>query len=277
LHNFQEHVVSELPGGHSRAGCNGAVEIEGAINGFDAVGLKATSVVRRACKPARCSGRLCKGVCQSEVERMSKTDEYLQEQLIARQAEAALADEETRLQLNGNHRPPGETMAEQIEPATERVENSLITPAEPSAMDALSSLTEDSLGLEPMGGFIGRVDQVNGPGAKQVPEFVSTRYELLVLAKHWLKELLRINFDYYCYQQYCSRESRIRSFASCRIGRIEGILGQEAIDKVEGEVRSELAATVDHVLWNMFLTGEALPRDEHGMPIFPDERDRGPE
>lgn len=43
----------------------------------------------------------------------------------------------------------------------------------------------DNQWLWPTAGFIGCVDEVNGVGAQEIPEFVPTRAELIQLLKYW--------------------------------------------------------------------------------------------
>ena len=130
---------------------------------------------------------------------------------------------------------------------------------------------EDNLWLEPLGGVVGFVEQVNGPGAEECREFVPTKHELSVLAKYWIRERLNADWPVFCYEHYSSKWSRISDFAHRRLARIERILGREAFDAAEAEVKAEFASGVDPRLWNMFVTGKEPARDEQGLPILPNE------
>jgi hypothetical protein len=132
-------------------------------------------------------------------------------------------------------------------------------------------LFEDTLWLEPMEGIVGFVEEVNGPGAEECREFVPTKHELLALAKYWLKEILDANFFFFRCNQSSSRMGRIRYFAHLRLGHIERILGSEALEAADDEVKAEFASGLDPRLWNMFVTRQEPARDKHGFPILPKE------
>ena len=68
------------------------------------------------------------------------------------------------------------------------------------------------------GDFVmGYVDEVNGRGAVAVPEFTATRYELLVLLKHWAEVGIDIPFRWFLYEQVGSSETRQDVFAASRV------------------------------------------------------------
>jgi len=98
-------------------------------------------------------------------------------------------------------------------------------------------LCEDSLWLEPMGGVVGFVEEVNGAGAEECREFVPTKHELSVLAKYWIKESLDADFFFFDRKHSSSRLSRISTFAHCRLCRIERILGSETFKAADTEVK----------------------------------------
>jgi hypothetical protein len=135
-----------------------------------------------------------------------------------------------------------------------------------------SVLAPESEGLGAFGnGFvvIGWVPEVNGEGALEVNEFVPTRHEVSIIARNWLREVRDIRFDFFCYRQSGSRETRVLSFACRRLDSIERILGEVALQQLDRDVMSELEAKVDPQLWKMFLTGEEPERDGKGLPILP--------
>ena len=103
-------------------------------------------------------------------------------------------------------------------------------------------VTHDAYGLGPLGAsflLIGSVDEVNGQGAVEVPEFVPTRFELKIVAEHWNREYLQTSFWCFCVQGSGSREIRIRPFAVPRLNRIESVLGEGALNHVTEDVESE--------------------------------------
>ena len=75
---------------------------------------------------------------------------------------------------------------------------------------------------------LGRVDEVNGPGAMAVPGFVASRAELLVLVKYWFEIWLDVLFDH-VFDQMLSRSTQRRffRFAARRLNRIADALGDE--------------------------------------------------
>ena len=111
--------------------------------------------------------------------------------------------------------------------------------------------------LQGGGIVIGAVDEVNGRGALAVPAFVPTRHELLLLYAHWAETKLHIEFSNFFFMQGCSRNMRIRPFASRRMVRIEEALGDDpALEAAMQEVEKKFSATVSPLAWKVF-TGKA--------------------
>src|SRR5947207_9175119 len=71
-------------------------------------------------------------------------------------------------------------------------------------------------------------DEVNGPDAKEVPEFNATRHELLELVRYWAF----ISLDMADFFLTGSPETTLRSFANRRISRIANLLGEGEVNKV---------------------------------------------
>jgi hypothetical protein len=67
---------------------------------------------------------------------------------------------------------------------------------------------------------------VNDRWARLVEGFVPTEYELVVLAKHYLDEIMEIDLFWRCYHQTGSSEWRIQAFAGRRLDAIEQALGE---------------------------------------------------
>jgi hypothetical protein len=94
------------------------------------------------------------------------------------------------------------------------------------------------------GGFIGYVPQVNGTAAEEVP-LMPTRYEILVLVKHWETAALDYEFgEKFLLQQQCSSGRRIAAFARARIARMREVLGESVTDKAIQEAREAYSAGV---------------------------------
>lgn len=104
-------------------------------------------------------------------------------------------------------------------------------------------------------GPIGHVDEVNGPGAMEVPQFVPTRHELFQLAKYWALTVLDMDFCYFCYQQTGSTEIRLGPFANRRINRIAEYLGASRVQEAWKAAEDEFAKTVDARDWHVFRHG----------------------
>jgi len=116
----------------------------------------------------------------------------------------------------------------------------------------------DSAGLGWWGNqrfVVGYVEEVNGPGAVEIPGFVPTRHELIRLVKYWATVEIELDFDCFVYQCTGSSEIRRGPFASRRIARIAEALGEEEVAKAVREAHSEFAKGIDPRTWNIFLNG----------------------
>lgn len=103
---------------------------------------------------------------------------------------------------------------------------------------------------------IGFVDEVNGPGAAEMPDFVPTRHEVLQLVKFWAEKALDYEFvSEFAFGQYCSSGSRRRHYAWNRIAHITDLLGQEEVKKVIDKVYAEFGKKQDQRWWDIFLHG----------------------
>jgi hypothetical protein len=110
---------------------------------------------------------------------------------------------------------------------------------------------------------IGRIDEVNGSGAEEVP-FAPTKHELIQLVKYWTRTAFDIEYWWFLYQQYGSAESRQQSFAWRRINRIASAIGEADVKKAIDEITEELIK--ENEGWRVFLRGtreerEALQRE----------------
>ena len=112
----------------------------------------------------------------------------------------------------------------------------------------------ESEGLGPMIGkglAVGVVRGVNDATAELVEGFVPTRYELEVLARHYLECIGDIQFMWEAFGQSSSYGIRFWPFANRRLSKIQSILGEEdyreaitsaeeKIDKVLAEIREDV-------------------------------------
>lgn len=124
-------------------------------------------------------------------------------------------------------------------------------------------------------GKVGYVDEVNGPGAKECPDYVPTQHELRELAKYWMREKLSAESSMFLDDQIGSDEMRISSFANRRLCRIEQIISEETINKVFGEVEEEMRKHWGDELWEIFKTGDKGARDRHVALWHGSERTNG--
>ena len=109
---------------------------------------------------------------------------------------------------------------------------------------------------------IGSVDEVNGRGALAVPEFIASRYELLVLLKHWVEVENDIEFWWFCHEQFSSSDTRLRTFAGRRIDRIAEALADEAcVKEAIEEVYEAFGEQNGGLAWKVFRQ-EATPQEE---------------
>ena len=116
-------------------------------------------------------------------------------------------------------------------------------------------VNRDNEWLEPIGGIVGHVSEVNGAGAQEVPGFVPTRHELSVLVKHWMTEIIQYAFWFFCYEQACSSHCRRSSFAGRRIDRIAAFIGNDAVERAIDEAYEEYGQTNNSDAWRIFLHG----------------------
>lgn len=136
--------------------------------------------------------------------------------------------------------------------------DSLMTPTDSpeiaTSWETPNITNRDNAALHPIGP-IGHVDQVNGPGAIEVPEFVPTRHELMQLAKYWATEAIDLNFFMFVHQQTGSDWLRRMHFAYRRMNRIAECLGDAAADQVWEEAEQAFAKTVGARAWRLYREG----------------------
>jgi len=85
---------------------------------------------------------------------------------------------------------------------------------------------------------IGAVRGVNDRWARLVEAFQPTEYELVILGKHYLDEMMEVDFCYRCYGVSGSSEWRTPAFASPRLETIAHALGEE---KFQAAIAKRLA------------------------------------
>lgn len=94
----------------------------------------------------------------------------------------------------------------------------------------------------------------------EVPNFVSTRKELLQIVRYWVKELLELEFVHFRLQISGGVEMLFRAFVEKRIARIANLLGDDAVNQAKEEAYQEFGEDQDPREWNVFLNGSAEER-----------------
>ena len=127
---------------------------------------------------------------------------------------------------------------------SEEINNSETTQAGNTADANNQKLSEDAAGLGPMrlGSIaIGRVDEIVGEGGVEVPGLVDTKYESLVLVRHWAAEIVELDFDYFLYGSTGSSEWRTREYAHRRLNTIAKAIGEEEVKRAFKQAEQDFA------------------------------------
>jgi hypothetical protein len=101
---------------------------------------------------------------------------------------------------------------------------------------------DDREGLEPLRGgrvVIGCVDEVNGRDSIEHPEYHPSRYELMILARHWSKEYLELSWFCWFHETSGSDLYRRSIYYQRRLDRLENILGKEEMAQIVKSVEDE--------------------------------------
>ncbi len=94
----------------------------------------------------------------------------------------------------------------------------------------------------------------------EVPEFIPTRHELLLLVKHWYLDYLDIEWNRFRYGEILIPDDcRDWSFLE-RIRQIEKLLGEEEVEKTIDEAQKSFGRTLDPRYWGVFLHGDEEQR-----------------
>jgi hypothetical protein len=103
---------------------------------------------------------------------------------------------------------------------------------------------------------VGYVDDVNGPGAVEMPGVVATRHELVQLVKYWASIRIDIRFDWFVDQCVGSSETRLESFSGRRIARIAEVLGNDETSAAVQQAYAEYAKNINPRIWEVFINGK---------------------
>ncbi len=99
------------------------------------------------------------------------------------------------------------------------------------------------------------VEEVNGPSAQEVPEYLPTKHGLLLLAEHWAKEAIGIEKYEWLSQQFGSLNYKLRVFAGRRLDRIGQLICQDEVKEVVERVYSTAQQNLPNTLWDAFRRG----------------------
>jgi hypothetical protein len=103
---------------------------------------------------------------------------------------------------------------------------------------------------------VGYLDEVNGPGAVEMPDFVATKHELVQLVKYWASIRIDIRFDWFVDQCVGSSETRLESFSGRRIARIAEVLGNDETSAAVQQAYAEYAKNINPRIWEVFINGK---------------------
>ena len=92
---------------------------------------------------------------------------------------------------------------------------------------------------------IGLVEGVNDASARLIEDFRVTRYELEVLARHYLEKVKQYEHEWMAYRCTGSTGRRMLAFGERRLDSIERILGKDVLDKVLEPVEEKWRKTFD--------------------------------
>ena len=114
------------------------------------------------------------------------------------------------------------------------------------------------------GGTVGITEGVNDASARLVHDFTPTRYELALLAKHYLDEALDIDCFFEMTHQTGSSEWRLRNFAYRRLDNIERMLDNDEFASAVSEVKKKWDKRSEE--WRSEL--ETCPNDHRETPHY---------
>lgn len=96
-------------------------------------------------------------------------------------------------------------------------------------------------------------------GTKELPGFVATEHELMVLVKYWTTYDLDNQYSFFLYGH--GYESREGLFCGLRIKSIECVLGEELTERACREAVEEFRSKCDRRHWDIFVNGTPEQRE----------------
>lgn len=90
-------------------------------------------------------------------------------------------------------------------------------------------------GICPFGPF-GYVEEIHGDLGRPMPEYVPTKHELLLLARHWAKVVTDIEYFWSDFGQVGSSDMRNHVYGHHRVSKLSDLVGVEEIRKIFKEL-----------------------------------------
>jgi hypothetical protein len=97
--------------------------------------------------------------------------------------------------------------------------------------------------------------------AAEVMGYPLTREELLILARHWLRQDADIDWFIFAYQCFGRSDFDAMYYARFRFNRIMELLGGAAVQNVIDQVRTETREKIGEEAWRIFNEGSVSERD----------------
>jgi len=112
----------------------------------------------------------------------------------------------------------------------------------------------DNGGLLPT--VTGLIDEVNGKGAVEVPDFIATRHELVQVAKYWAGISVREQWWWLRKGSINDSHRRLLTYAERRLARLVNLLGADEVARAVDEANSQFGADKDPEDWKVFMQGD---------------------
>ena len=110
---------------------------------------------------------------------------------------------------------------------------------------------------------LGSLDGISGPGAAACAGYVSTRHEVLELARYWMTEAMDAQIPG-CFNE---QAGRVRSYGSGRLDHMADVLGQRALNGISAEVEGDFRKRLGDGRWEAFLSANDQERDTIGIEM----------
>jgi hypothetical protein len=113
----------------------------------------------------------------------------------------------------------------------------------------------------------GSVDEVNGPGSVQVPDFNVSKFELGLLARHWAEVYLDHDLFWVVHRSTGSSNWRTLEYAVRRLTRIAELAGEELVRTEANAAATAINKQCGDDEWFEYLRGK-LNYGECNLPLI---------